>query len=275
MSPLFSKRSLLQQIWFEIRTTSISFKRHLCWCKPKWCLSDSNEETNTNNKWAEKLVKTNPLFLIAKHVEEKVRDGTLSEEGTQIMLRDLLFWAVFTDRIDMAKVFILHIRPRICAALTCAAILKSRARKTPASDKRHLYKQQADDFELYATDCINACYFKSERKACELMIREVPLFGNITCMQVAISSNCSKFINTDCFSQTLNLVWFNKLAHMNFSLVNCMKILLSLMTFGFVAPWLISYRLAEETDEIYDQKENQIVPYAVRIIYTNLFTISA
>jgi hypothetical protein len=84
----------------------------------------------------------------------------------------------------MAKVLILHIRPRICAALVCAAILKNRASRTPASDKRHMHKQQADDFEVYATHCIDACYSKSEHKACELMIREVPLFGNITCMQV-------------------------------------------------------------------------------------------
>ncbi|CAF2404336.1 unnamed protein product [Rotaria sp. Silwood2] len=100
------------------------------------------------------------------------------------MLRDLLFWAAFTDHIGMAKVLILHIRCRIGAALCCTAILKNRASKTTASDKRHLYRQQAEDFEIYATDCINACYLKSERKACELMIRQVPLFGNMTCMQV-------------------------------------------------------------------------------------------
>jgi len=184
MFPVFTKRALLDRIWFEIRTTVLSFKRHLCWCKPICCLSDPNEQKNTNGKLTGKLVKANPLFFIAKHVEEKVKDGTLAEEGTQVMLRDLLFWAVFTNRIDMAKVLILHIRPRICAALVCATILKNRALKTPASDKCHLYKQQANDFEVYATDCIDACYSKSERKACELMIREVPLFGDITCMQV-------------------------------------------------------------------------------------------
>ncbi|CAF3417935.1 unnamed protein product [Rotaria sp. Silwood1] len=100
------------------------------------------------------------------------------------MLRDLLFWAAFNGRIGMAKVLILHIRPRICAALCCTAILNNHASNTTASDKYHLYRQQADDFEIYATDCINACYSKSERKACELMIRQVPLFGNMTCMQV-------------------------------------------------------------------------------------------
>jgi transient receptor potential cation channel subfamily M protein 2 len=115
---------------------------------------------------------------------EQINDGRLAEEGKQAMLRDLLYWAVFTDQIDMVRVLILHIRPRICAALTCSAILKQRARKATTTDKRHFYKEQALDLETYATDCINACYLKSERKACEIMIREVPLFGKITCMQV-------------------------------------------------------------------------------------------
>jgi len=126
-----------------------------------------------------------PLPL-SESIATSIRKGTLSEEGTQAMLRDLLFWAVFTDRIDMAKVLILHIRPRICAALSCAAILNNRAFKTTTSDKRHLYRQQARDFDTYATDCINACYSKSESKACDLLIREVPLFGKMTCMQVNI-----------------------------------------------------------------------------------------
>ena len=86
--------------------------------------------------------------------------------------------------MDMAKVLILHIRTRICAALSCAAILKHRAYNAAANDRHHLYKQQAQDFENYAIDCINICYSKNEQKACELLIREQPLFGKITCMQV-------------------------------------------------------------------------------------------
>lgn len=184
MFPLFSNRSLRDQIWFEFCTVVRTFKRHFCWCKPICCAPSSIQQRHTNSKLTNEIVKRNPLFSIPRGMTEKVKDGTLAEAGTQIMLRDLLLWAVFTNRIDMAKVLILHIRPRISAALACAAILKNRARKTAASDKRHKYQQQAADFEIYATECIDACYVKNERKACELLIREIPLFGNITCMQV-------------------------------------------------------------------------------------------
>jgi hypothetical protein len=100
------------------------------------------------------------------------------------MLRDLLYWSIFTDRIDMAKILLLHLRIRICAALSCAAILRNRASVATISDQGDFYRQQAIDFEMYATDCINVCYLTNERKACELLIREQLLFGKITCMQV-------------------------------------------------------------------------------------------
>jgi hypothetical protein len=100
------------------------------------------------------------------------------------MLRDLLYWSIFTDRIDMAKILLLHLRIRICTALSCAAILRNRASVATISDQGDFYRQQAIDFEMYATDCINICYLTNERKACELLIREQLLFGKITCMQV-------------------------------------------------------------------------------------------
>jgi hypothetical protein len=132
-----------------------------------------------------KIITTFPVApLISCSIQEKIRDGILAEELRQAMLRDLLYWSILTDRMDMAKVFLLHIRTRICGALSCAAILRNRASKVATSDRGHRYEQQAKDFEMYATDCINACYSKSERKTCELLIREQPLFGKITCMQV-------------------------------------------------------------------------------------------
>ncbi|CAF3413621.1 unnamed protein product [Rotaria sp. Silwood1] len=196
MPPLFSQHSLLDQIKREIGTVARSLKRNLCWCKPACCRSSSNQPKIAEYMFTEKLAKRTPLFPITQDIEAKLKDGSLAEEGTQFMLRDLLFWAALTDHIDMAKVLILHIRPRICAALCCMAILKHRSSRATASDKRHLYRQQAEDFEIYATDCINACYSKSERKACELMIRQVPLFGNMTCMAIT-SAYMAKYIVRD------------------------------------------------------------------------------
>ncbi|CAF1491636.1 unnamed protein product, partial [Rotaria sordida] len=54
-------------------------------------------------------------------------------------------------------------------------------------DRFHKFNKQSNDYEQFATACIDACYERSERRACQLLLREIPLFGNITCMQVAIA----------------------------------------------------------------------------------------
>ena len=162
-----------------------SRKRHVYCSKCLCCCGCCDQTVYTEGTIYYELVRSAPVTSpILKLMNAKLRDGILAEELTQTMLRDLLYWSLFTGRIDMAKVFLLHIRTRICAALTCEAILKNCTAQAVTNDEVHFFKQQAEDFGKYATDCINACYSKSEQKACELLICQQPLFGHITCMQV-------------------------------------------------------------------------------------------
>ena len=52
-------------------------------------------------------------------------------------------------------------------------------------------KNIADEFELYAVKCIDSCYEYNETEACELILRQIPLFGDITCAQVCEIENIS------------------------------------------------------------------------------------
>ena len=171
-----------------------SHKRSSCSCK--WICGCRNENIvdDLNGCLTEALLDVPLAPFISGALYKTMCDGTLNKKLIQAMLRDLLYWSIFTDRMEMAKVLLLHLRTRICAALSCAAILQCGARMATTSDQRHFYRQHAKDFEMYATDCINICYSKSERKACELLIRQEPLFGGITCMQVNFSI-CSLVIS--------------------------------------------------------------------------------
>ena len=199
--------------------------RHSCCYKCISCDRSTNEWNAADIKLDE-INRLFPVLPVSKSTLDKICDGTMAEELTQAMLRDLLCWSIFTDRIDMAKVLLLHIRSRICAALSCVAILRNRANKATTSDKSHLYNQHAMALEIYATDCINVCYSRSERKACELLIREVPLFGKITCMQVNI------FVFLYSFQTTINCRWlFHHLV--NFSLIRIASVKFSIV-FGTI-----------------------------------------
>lgn len=232
MRPIFSDSSESEPIKTPHERSCCSYK-WICNCRKK-------KQSDNLYKKLNRIIAVIPTAP-ASNLQEKISSGVLAKELTQEMLRDLLYWSIFSNRIDMAKVFILHIRTRICAALSCTAILRRRATKALTNDQDHWYTQQADDFEIYAIDCINACYAKNERKACELLIREQPLFGKITCTQAAISSSSKHFINTICFEQMLNRVWYNRISSSDMSFFWLLKFMISFLTFGIIAPYAMPY----------------------------------
>jgi hypothetical protein len=93
----------------------------------------------------------------------------------------------------MAKVLLIHIRPRICAALIAAAVYKKYSKKSETVAAKERYRSQSLEFQCYAAESINECYENDELQACELLWRQIPLFGNVSCIQVACSH---RFVET-------------------------------------------------------------------------------
>ncbi len=103
------------------------------------------------------------------------------------MLRDLFLWSVYVGYVDVAMVLLLQIKSRIGAALLATNMARRLSAEANTMDKRQRYQEQEKLYETYASTCINDCYKFNERLACQLLLREIPLFGNITCMQVSLS----------------------------------------------------------------------------------------
>lgn len=104
----------------------------------------------------------------------------------QEMLRDLFLWSVYASRADIAFVILLQLKSRIGAALLAAAIARRLSSSVSNLDTRNKFLKQSEAYELCATKCITDCYSHDERLACQLILREIPLYGNITCMQVSV-----------------------------------------------------------------------------------------
>jgi hypothetical protein len=111
--------------------------------------------------------------------------GSVKAYGNEEMLRDIFLWSVISGHAEMSFVLLLQVRSRIIASLVAAGIT-SRFRSTKGGylGQWHRFQKQSNDYEQFGTSCIDACYKRSERRACQLLLREIPLFGNITCMQV-------------------------------------------------------------------------------------------
>jgi hypothetical protein len=80
------------------------------------------------------------------------------KEVRELVYRDLFFWSVLTNRIEMSKVLISHMQTRICAALIASKILKSYGRFAFDNEAKDILSTQADQFEEYADESLKCCY---------------------------------------------------------------------------------------------------------------------
>jgi hypothetical protein len=120
-------------------------------------------------------------------IDELVKRYTIEKMyEKQEMLRDLFLWSVYCGYADIAFVFLLQLKSRIGATLLAISMARRLSLHADNLDTRHTYEEQAKLYEIYASDCIKACHSCNERLACQLLLRELPIYGNVTCMQVCI-----------------------------------------------------------------------------------------
>lgn len=119
-----------------------------------------------------------------EHLETHLKYTISKGFGKQEMIRDLFIWSVYAGYVDIAFVLLLQLESRISAALVAAAIAERLSFDGTNVGIRNVYNEHRIAYEEYATACVKACYTQNERLACQLLLREIPLFGNITCMQV-------------------------------------------------------------------------------------------
>ena len=159
-----------------------SFKDRIC--------IDLDRCTRRRHKYEECPIDQVDSSNIASDEDQMENEKDISKECSKDqMLRDLFLWAVFMNMHEMAKVLLVQMQSRFCAALIASAIFKHYAALAATVDLEEKLRAQALDFETYAANFIDHCYKYDERTACELLFRQIPLFGYITCMQVILSSH--------------------------------------------------------------------------------------
>ncbi|CAF1523557.1 unnamed protein product, partial [Didymodactylos carnosus] len=140
---------------------------------------------------------------------EKTR--THNDIKLEYVYRDLFLWSILTHRIEMAKLFLKHMRTRICASLIAAKIIKAIARREYDRAIRNEYEQEANYFVSFAIECLTCCYNNDKEYACELVIREVDMFGGVTCLQVAAAADNKKFLHEETCQVALTNIWYDRI----------------------------------------------------------------
>ncbi|UJR16633.1 hypothetical protein I4U23_003533 [Adineta vaga] len=158
--------------------------------------------------------------------------------------RDLFIWSLLMNYIDMAKMLLSHLNHRICAALIARKILMSyRSKYVKYSDKHLEYQQLMDYFEEYAIQCITLCQKNDPNKACKLVLRECEMFGNVTCLQIAIHAKAKHFISHPCCVQAISNVWYRSI---DIDKTGYVWLVVDVLTCGLTT---ILTKTSEETEE--------------------------
>ena len=176
------------------------------------------------------------------------------------IMRDLFLWSILMNYIDMSKVLLSHMKYRICASLIATKILKSYSRLATYDEIKKIYKENADYFENYAIDCVNLCQKNNSEQATEIILRQIELFGNVTCLQVcftfrlffyilfrinskiAANADDKRFISHSCCVQAISNVWYDKLYPDQSKKRNRAALIVSFISFGLLAPLFVDYR---------------------------------
>lgn len=119
-----------------------------------------------------------------KNEMELLRSGSFFHPIEDLAHRDLFLWCVLTNRVETAKVFLGHMKTRICASLIASKIYKSYLKTVADNESKEVLISCANEFENYACEALKYCYNYDEDKACEIAIRRIPIYGAVTCLQV-------------------------------------------------------------------------------------------
>lgn len=144
-----------------------------------------------------------PIYLNAQNPE----DANVRE----YIYRDLFLWCILTRQLNLGKVFLSQMKTRLCSALVASKILRSFIKYAPDERSQDQLSSEADDFENIAIECIRCSYIYDHGQACELIVRPIDMYGEITCLQMAIVADAKKFLHEDACQALLTNIWYDKI----------------------------------------------------------------
>ncbi|XP_022084602.1 transient receptor potential cation channel subfamily M member 2-like isoform X2 [Acanthaster planci] len=128
-------------------------------------------------------------------------------------LQELFLWAVLLHRFRMAKLFWKLGKPSIGGALLASKILRalSELQKQDPQESAEMHKH-AKDFQTMAIDFLNLCYTGDRRRTSLLLVRNLPDWGNSTCLDLAAAARNKQFIAHAAVQNLLNELWMGRLS---------------------------------------------------------------
>ncbi len=81
-------------------------------------------------------------------------------------------------------------------------------RKRAHKDNDENYHQAADEFENLAVQVLGKFYQASPHTCAKAIIRQIPAYGNVTWLELAVAAEAKQFISQKAVQDVLNNIWF-------------------------------------------------------------------
>ncbi|XP_077919509.1 transient receptor potential cation channel subfamily M member 4 isoform X3 [Halichoerus grypus] len=124
---------------------------------------------------------------------------------------DLLLWALLLNRAQMALYFWEMGSNAVASALGACLLLRVLARLESEAEEAARRKDLAAKFEGLGVDLFGECYRSSEERAARLLVRRCPLWGDATCLQLAMQADARAFFAQDGVQSLLTQKWWGEM----------------------------------------------------------------
>ncbi|XP_075392654.1 transient receptor potential cation channel subfamily M member 4 isoform X2 [Tenrec ecaudatus] len=124
---------------------------------------------------------------------------------------DLLLWALLLNRAQMAIYFWEMGSNAVASALGACLLLRVLARAESEAEEAERRKDLAAKFEGLAVGLFGQCYRSNEKWAARLLLRRCPLWGNATCLQLAMQADARAFFAQDGVQSLLTQKWWGEM----------------------------------------------------------------
>uniref|UniRef100_A0A8C2A9L1 Transient receptor potential cation channel, subfamily M, member 4a n=1 Tax=Cyprinus carpio TaxID=7962 RepID=A0A8C2A9L1_CYPCA len=166
----------------------------------------------------------------------------------------LFIWAVLQNRREMSIYFWEMAGESVLSALAGCKILRELSKLETETETKLSMKELAQTFENLAHDVFSECYQSNESRSFKLLIRQSPVWGSATCLQMATAADARLFFSHDGVQTLLSDIWWGDMD----SNTEVWKLVLSFFLPPFIYTSLISFKeqeKVEKPDEFHQGKE--------------------
>ncbi|XP_051968438.1 transient receptor potential cation channel subfamily M member 4-like isoform X1 [Xyrauchen texanus] len=123
----------------------------------------------------------------------------------------LFIWAVLQNRSEMAVYFWEMCGESVLTALGGCKLLRELSKLEIETETKISMKDLALKFEYMANDVFSMCYQTKACRSFKLLIRKSQMWGNATCLKMAMGADARLFFSHDGVQSLLSQIWWGEM----------------------------------------------------------------